>query len=197
MVATAPRSPSQTRVADAPEVVPPPARAATAALRGLVDACAFAAILERVRERHLPAASREIPSLLSRERSPLTQLRLGRWGSVPPSALRCRSRASAFPVAKLSQNPNSLTCFGICFERKQIPRIVGNLRKRSERERRENRVVFAQGRCATRLRYAPTPIAWDFSSNLNRHQSACPKLSHNDRLSQNLRTSPTPESLGF
>ena len=32
-------------------------------------------------------------------------------------------------VAKLSQNPIVLTCFGICFERKQIPRIVGNLRK--------------------------------------------------------------------
>jgi hypothetical protein len=33
----------------------------------------------------------------------------------------------------------------------------------------------AQGRCATRLRYAPTPIAWDFSSNVNRHQSDGPE----------------------
>jgi hypothetical protein len=32
-------------------------------------------------------------------------------------------------VAKLSQNPIVLTCFGIAFERKQIPRIVENLRK--------------------------------------------------------------------
>ena len=27
--------------------------------------------------------------------------------------------------------PIVLTCFGICFERKQIPRIVGNVRKSS------------------------------------------------------------------
>jgi hypothetical protein len=32
-------------------------------------------------------------------------------------------------VAKLSQNPIVLTHFGICFERKQIPRIVEILRK--------------------------------------------------------------------
>jgi hypothetical protein len=42
-------------------------------------------------------------------------------------------------VSKLSQNPIFLTCFEICLERKQIPRIVENLRKASNaKEARES-----------------------------------------------------------
>jgi hypothetical protein len=37
--------------------------------------------------------------------------------------------AAPVTVAKLSQKPIALTCFGICFERKRIPRLVEILRK--------------------------------------------------------------------
>jgi hypothetical protein len=54
-------------------------------------------------------------------------------------AVQRRSRAPAFPVSKLSQNPIYLTRFGIRFERKQMPRIVGNVRKAlNAREARES-----------------------------------------------------------
>src|SRR5215210_5031662 len=42
----------------------------------------------------------------------------------------------------------------------------------------------AQGRCATRLRYAPTRIPWHSSAFRSRPGSAVAKLSQNDRLSQ-------------
>ena len=49
--------------------------------------------------------------------------------SEPDDKSRCSITTAT--VAKLSQNPIVLSRFGIRFERKQIPRIVGNVRKSS------------------------------------------------------------------
>jgi hypothetical protein len=58
---------------------------------------------------------------------------------VVPNGKKAGALITAGTVAKLSQNPIVLTCFGICLERKQIPRIVGNVRKSSNaKEARES-----------------------------------------------------------
>jgi hypothetical protein len=46
--------------------------------------------------------------------------------------------------------------FGLTLNEKQIPQIVENNRNQSRKWHRWNESLCAQGRCATRLRYAPT-----------------------------------------
>jgi hypothetical protein len=70
--------------------------------------------------------------------------------------MKAGARSRRQTVAKLSQNPIDLTRFGFAFERKQIPRFDKTSGKRRTRRSGWSRIDFAQGRCATRLRYAPT-----------------------------------------
>jgi hypothetical protein len=66
--------------------------------------------------------------VVRRQRRPI-QLTVG--GASRVRGDRRESRCAAHPatVAELSQNPIVLTQFRFCFERKQIPRTVGNVRK--------------------------------------------------------------------
>jgi hypothetical protein len=85
-----------------------------------------------------------VGSLAADRRQPVQHRRLGLFHVRERQVLarKRRSASQADPrddkagalikrgtVLKLSQNPIGLTCLGICLERKQIPRIVENLRK--------------------------------------------------------------------
>jgi hypothetical protein len=67
-----------------------------------------------------------------RRRSGTTVPEVPKTPDCQPASLSTKKAGALIrrrPVAKLFQNPQVLTRLGICFERKQMPRFVGNLRK--------------------------------------------------------------------
>ena len=61
-----------------------------------------------------------------------------------------------FDCSKTVPKPNQLLSFGLALSEMQISQIVENSESRTDRMEPLEGRVCAQGRCATRLRYAPT-----------------------------------------
>src|ERR1700730_14385702 len=59
-------------------------------------------------------------------------------------------------VAKLYQNPTRCHDWGCSLSESRFPKLLKTLKDDETRESRWKGKFFAQGRCATRLRYAPT-----------------------------------------
>jgi hypothetical protein len=91
----------------------------------------------------------------------------------------------------------SLTGLELSLERKQMPQVVENVENECSGCNRWKERLFAQGRCATRLRHAPTGIPQYFGALVNGRRMTVPELPQNVDCTKTSCRHELSESLGF